>query len=59
MPLRYGVFSRLILLKFQRKIENMDKEQEKFNKGEIIIYQPKTGGPKLEERYNQLSGNSR
>jgi hypothetical protein len=26
----------------------MDKNQEKFNKGEIIIYQPKTGGPRFE-----------
>ena len=26
----------------------MAKEKEKFNKGEIIIYQPKTGGPRFE-----------
>jgi prophage maintenance system killer protein len=26
----------------------MDKKQEKLNKGEIIIYQPKTGGPRFE-----------
>jgi len=26
----------------------MSKQAEKFNKGEIIIYQPKTGGPRIE-----------
>ncbi|MDD5433762.1 MAG: RhuM family protein [Candidatus Pacebacteria bacterium] len=31
----------------------MDKKQEKFNKGEIIIYQPKTGGPRFEVELNE------
>ena len=29
-------------------MDKTKKEKEKFNKGEIIIYQPKTGGPRFE-----------
>lgn len=31
----------------------MSKNTEKFNKGEIIIYQPKTGGPRFEVELNK------